>query len=207
MIAPESTREDVLAAFDVSRETSQRLDSIVAELDAWRRRMSLVGAREWPHIWARHVADSLQLVPIVGDARSVLDLGSGAGFPGLVLAAALHGRSDVTLVESVGKKCAFLRAAGDAAGLVFHVKQSRIESLPPSEVSVVTARALAPLPSLLDLAAPWLLRGACGVFPKGENWEEELTRARQRWTFACEVIPSRTSPAGRILKLSEISRV
>ena len=206
MIPSDANRADVLAAFDVSRETSARIDAIVDTLNAWRGRMNLVGAREWPHIWPRHVADSLQLVPLMDGAESVLDLGSGAGFPGLILAASAAAGTHVTLVESVGKKCAFLRAAGEAAGLEVDIRQARIESLDPFPVNVVTARALAALPNLLELASPWLLRGAAAVFPKGENWEEELTQARQRWTFACEVIPSRTSASGRILKLTEIDR-
>lgn len=200
------TRDSLAGAFDVSRETLARLDAIIAELDVWRLKVNLIGPREWPMIWHRHVADGLQLVPLLGSARRVVDLGSGAGFPGLVLAAALDGDGHVTMVESVGKKCAFLRAAIQAAGLPARVEQARIESVDAGDVDVVTARALAPLPKLLELSAKWLETGAFGVFPKGENLDEELTAARQRWTFSAEVIPSRTSPTGRILTVSEVRK-
>ena len=207
MIAADADRDAVFAAFDVSRETAARIDAIVETLDAWRGRMNLVGAGEWPHIWPRHVADSLQLLPLVEGAKSILDFGSGAGFPGLILAAGLEGSAHVTLVESVGKKCAFLRAASASAGLNVHVVQARIESLVPFDVDVVTARALASLPDLLKYSEPWVSRGAMAIFPKGEIWQEELTQAQQRWTFDHEVILSRTSASGRILKLTEICRV
>ena len=202
----EFTRENIARQFDVSRETLARIDAVIAELDAWRLRVNLIGPREWPMIWHRHVADGLQLVPLLGNARRVVDLGSGAGFPGLVLAAALPEESHVTLVESIGKKCAFLRAAIQAAGLPARVEQARIESVPLTSVDVVTARALAPLPKLLELSAKWLESGAFGVFPKGETLEEELTAARQKWTFKAEVIPSRTSPTGQILTVSEVKK-
>jgi 16S rRNA (guanine527-N7)-methyltransferase len=199
------TRDSLAGAFDVSRETLARLDAIIAELDAWRGKVNLVGPREWPMIWHRHVADGLQLMPLLGSARRVVDLGSGAGFPGLVIAAALED-GHVTMIESVGKKCAFLRAAIQAAHLPARVEQARIESVDVEDVEVVTARALAPLPKLLELSAKWLEAGAFGVFPKGENLDEELTAARQRWTFTAEVIPSRTSPTGQILTVSEVRK-
>jgi 16S rRNA (guanine527-N7)-methyltransferase len=110
------------------------------------------------------------------------------------------------MVESVGKKCAFLRAAIDAAGLPASVHQGRVEAAPPISAEFVTARAFAPMPELLDYAAPWLRKGAIGVFPKGERWKEELTAARQRWNFAYEAIPSRSGGSGVILIVREVSR-
>lgn len=202
----EFDRESLATGFDVSRETLDRVDRIVAELDNWRQRVNLIGPREWPVIWHRHVADSLQLLPCLGDARSVLDLGSGAGFPGLIIGAALPEGGHVTLVESVGKKCAFLRAAIQAADLPARVLQARIESVELERVDAVTARALAPLPKLLELSAKWLESGAIGVFPKGESLQEELTAARQKWTFSTEVRPSRTSSTGQILVVSEVKK-
>ncbi|MEL6752576.1 MAG: 16S rRNA (guanine(527)-N(7))-methyltransferase RsmG [Pseudomonadota bacterium] len=206
MREPLDTREDVLAAFDVSRETTERLDAILETLDDWRTRVNLIGPREWPVIWSRHVADSLQLADLVGAPLDLVDLGSGAGFPGLVLAAALGDNTKVTLIESVGKKCAFLRAASETAGLNVQVTQSRIEAAPVSPAEIVTARALSALPKLLEYAAPWTENGAICVFPKGESAEEELTLARRAWSFHVESVPSRTSPTGRILKLSEVRR-
>ena len=198
-------RAAFLAEFDVSRETSERLDTVILTLDAWRRRSNLIGPREWPQIWSRHVADSYQILPHISETANCVDLGSGAGFPGLVISAA-RPKGHVTMMESVGKKCAFLRAAIDAAGLNASVYQGRIEAAPPSDADIVTARAFAPLPKLLEYAWPWMKNGAMGVFLKGERWNEELTDARQSWNFAYEAIPSRTGGSGVILIVRELKR-
>ena len=203
------TRQDDRAAFlaanDVSRETLDRLDQVIATLDVWRQKSNLIGPKEWPQIWTRHVGDSWQLLDHIPETARVVDLGSGAGFPGLMIAAA-RPSGHVTMVESVGKKCAFLRAAIDAAGLPASVHQGRVEAAPPISAEFVTARAFAPMPELLDYAAPWLRKGAVGVFPKGERWKEELTAARQRWNFAYEAIQSRSGGSGVILIVREVSR-
>jgi 16S rRNA (guanine527-N7)-methyltransferase len=201
----QSDRAAFLAAHDVSRETLARLDRVIATLDDWRMRSNLIGPKEWPQIWTRHVGDSVQLLDRIPDTAKVVDLGSGAGFPGLVIAAA-RPAGHVTLMESVGKKCAFLRAAIEAADLPATVYQGRIESAPPIEADYVTARAFAPMPQLLDYAAPWLCNGATGVFPKGERWKEELTAAQQRWNFAYQAIPSRSGGSGVILIVREAAR-
>ncbi|MAN46956.1 MAG: 16S rRNA (guanine(527)-N(7))-methyltransferase RsmG [Alphaproteobacteria bacterium] len=198
-------RAAFLADFDVSRETLERLDTIILTLDDWRKRSNLIGPREWPQIWTRHVGDSFQILDYVTNETRVVDFGSGAGFPGLIMSAA-RPTSHVTMMESVGKKCAFLRAAIEAAGLNASVYQGRIEAAPASEADIVTARAFAPLPKLLDYAAPWMENGAKGVFLKGERWKEELTEAQQRWSFAYEAIPSRTGGSGVILIVRELKR-
>ena len=198
-------RAAFLAEFDVSRETLERLDAIILTLDDWRKRSNLIGPREWPQIWTRHVADSYQLLPFIPESTRSVDLGSGAGFPGLIISAARPG-GHVTMMESVGKKCASLRAAIQAAGLNASVYQGRIEAAPSSMADIVTARAFAPLPKLLDYAAPWMENGAKGVFLKGERWKEELTDAQQRWNFAYEAIPSRTGGSGVILIVRELKR-
>ena len=118
-------RAAFLAEFDVSRETSERLDAVILTLDAWRQRSNLIGPREWPQIWTRHVADSFQILPFIPETTRCVDLGSGAGFPGLIISAA-RPEGHVTMMESVGKKCAFLRAAIEAAGLNASVYQGRI---------------------------------------------------------------------------------
>jgi 16S rRNA (guanine527-N7)-methyltransferase len=198
-------RAAFLAEFDVSRETSERLDAVILTLDDWRTRSNLIGPREWPQIWSRHVADSFQIPTQIPETTRIVDLGSGAGFPGLIISAA-RPDSHVTMMESVGKKCAFLRAAIDAAGLNASVYQGRVEAAPSSDADIVTARAFAPLPKLLDYAAPWMENGATGVFLKGERWKEELTEAQQRWNFAYEAIPSRTGGSGVILIVRELKR-
>ena len=198
--------DDIREQIDVSRETFERLDRVIATLADWKDRKNLIGPSEWDHLWRRHVWDSLQLWPMIPANAAIIDLGSGGGFPGLPLACALtaNGTGHVTMIESVGRKCLFLRDAIANAGLAGSVHQGRIETAPVTNVEIVTARALAPLPKLLDLAAPWLRQGAAGLFHKGESWEEELTAAAAKWTFASQVIPSR-SGAGVILRLSEVS--
>ena len=196
-------RAAFLAANDVSRETLERLDRVIDTLDDWRTRSNLIGPREWPVIWTRHVADCYQLLDHIPESARVVDLGSGAGFPGLIIAAA-RPAGHVTMIESVGKKCAYLRGAIMAAGLSADVRQERVESVSPMPADFVTARAFAPLPKLLDYAAPWLKRGATGLFLKGERWKEELTDASQTWNFAHEAIPSRVGGSGTILIVREL---
>jgi 16S rRNA (guanine527-N7)-methyltransferase len=195
----ESDRSAFLAGYTVSRETLARLDTVIATLDHWRQRSNLIGPKEWPQIWTRHVGDSYQLLEHIPDDARIVDLGSGAGFPGLVIAAD-RPFGHVTLIES------FLRAAIEGAGLAASVHQGRVEAAPAIPADIVTARAFAPLPELLDYAAPWLCNGATGLFPKGERWNEELTQARQRWSFAYQAIPSRSGGSGVILKIQEAAR-
>ena len=202
-MSEENDRAVFLAAHDVSRETLDRLDSVIATLDDWRLKSNLIGPREWPHIWQRHVWDCLQLLDHIPETARVVDLGSGAGFPGLVIAAA-RPQGHVTMIESVGKKAAFLRAAILVGHLPADVIQGRVESAEAKPADIVTARAFAPLPRLLDYAAPWMKNGATGLFLKGERWEEELTDARQRWNFAYEAIPSRSGGSGVVLIVREL---
>lgn len=199
--------EDLRDFVDVSRETLERLKIIVGELDEWRRKTNLIGPSEFGRVWRRHILDSIQLLPHIPASGQTIDLGSGSGFPALVLAAcATDPDAQFSLVESVGKKCAFLRSAIAAANLPATVIQGRVESINPVQAHCVTARAFAPLPKLIEYAAPWFESGAYGVIPKGRRWEEELTDALESWRFAYEAIPS-VSGDGAILKISEVSRV
>jgi 16S rRNA (guanine527-N7)-methyltransferase len=199
--------EDLRDFVDVSRETLERLKIIVGELDEWRRKTNLIGPSEFGRVWRRHILDSIQLLPHIPASGHTIDLGSGSGFPALVLAAcASDPDAQFSLVESVGKKCAFLRSAIAAANLPATVIQGRVEAINPVQAHCVTARAFAPLPKLIEYAAPWFETGAYGVIPKGRRWEEELTDALESWRFAYEAIPS-VSGDGAILKISEVSRV
>lgn len=201
----ENAKSFALNTLDVSRETLMRIDAVLHVLDEWRQKINLIGPKEWEHIWPRHVLDSLQLVPhMANDAHSV-DLGSGSGFPGLMMACATQ-NGHVTMIESIRKKCTFLQAAIDAADLPATVHNGRVEDAPDIKADYVTARAFAPLPKLLDYAAPWLEKGAIGLFHKGERWEEELTAAQEKWTLAYEAIPSRIGGSGVILKIMEARR-
>ena len=190
---------------DVSRETFSRLSTIAELMLKWQRTINLVAPSSLPELWTRHVADSLQLLRHVPDTSlRWVDLGSGGGFPGLVVGAALAERagSSVHLVESDTRKAAFLREAARLADLPVTVHPARIEDaaarLAPG-TDVVSARALAPLPKLLDLAAPFLAAGALGVFPKGRDVERELTEAVKGWTLDLDLRPSASDPHGKIL--------
>jgi 16S rRNA (guanine527-N7)-methyltransferase len=201
-------RQRALALTPVPAETAARLDSFVAVLLDWQQRMNLVAASTVPQLWTRHVADSLQLVRLAPEARTWVDLGSGAGFPGLVLACALAERGTVHLVESSGKKCAFLRAAARAAGVAAEVHCERIERFTDrfrEPVDVVTARALAPLFHLFALAAPLLKTGAVGLFPKGQDVDAELTEASKSWNMVVEIEPSVTAAEGRIVVVRRLA--
>ena len=193
---------------NVSRETCERLETVIACLDDHRQRMNLIGPSEWSHIWRRHVADSLRLVPLISPDSRIVDFGSGGGFPALPLACFLtvEGAGHIHMVESSGKKAAFLRAAIKAADLRATVWNERLENIAPFTVDIVTARAFARLPKLLDYAHPWLKNSTIGLFHKGERWKEELMHATKTWNFAHEAISKRDGGPGIILKVSEVSR-
>lgn len=205
----ELDRLTVLAAYDVSRETIARLDTIVEELTRWQRIKNLVGPGTLSIAWSRHVADSLQLLTLQPKDLRWLDLGSGAGFPGLVIAAALAGRegAEVHLIESNARKCAFLRHVARTAELPALVHETRLERVVDDfrgRCDVVTARALAPFAQLVSWTQGLLKTGTIGLFPKGREVEAELTEALQSWRIAVDLIPSRTDPSGRIVRVRSI---
>jgi len=202
-VADDAARAAVEAA--VSRETFRRLGLIVELLRKWQKTINLVAPATLSEVWSRHIADSLQLINhVAADSARWADLGSGGGFPGLVVAAALSERpgADVHLVESDTRKSAFLREVARVAELPVTVHAHRIEQVaqmlaPGTEV--VSARALAPLPKLLELAEPFLTAGALGVFPKGRDAERELTEARKGWTLDCNLRASVSDREARVL--------
>jgi 16S rRNA (guanine527-N7)-methyltransferase len=196
------------AAIDVSRETKEKLELMERELRRWQAIKNLVGPATLDQIWDRHIVDSLQLLDLAPDAQTWLDLGSGAGFPGLVLAIAGAERGlKVHLVESNSRKCAFLRHVTRLAGVPATIHEARLETVIPGftgKADVVSARALAALPLLLEWTEPLLKAGTIGVFPKGRDAEIELTEARKRWTFTADILPSRTDSEARILRITSI---
>ncbi len=215
LLDPDAEPEEICARFDVSRESCARLSLYVDELTHWQKRINLIGPGTLPQIWVRHVADGLQLLPLLegGGYAQLVDLGSGGGVPGLVVALALHGHTDmeVVLVESNAKKAAFLRHVVRKTGICATILNTRIEHLDVDSLScdmrtAVSARALAPLPKLLDMAAPLLQRGATGFFLKGQDVDEELTQATRYWRLRTQSYPSVTDPGGVILKVEEIGR-
>ncbi len=205
-----SDRARALDLTPVSRETAERLDAFVALLLEWQQRTNLIAPSTIPHIWTRHGADSLQLIELASAAKTWVDLGSGAGFPGLVIACAIAetAGAHVDLVESNAKKAAFLREAARVTRAPAAVHAMRIENFVQNvreRPDVVTARALAPLKSLFELAFP-LLRGVLGVFPKGQDVDVELTQATKYWKFEASLVPSKTSPEGRIVLVRGLER-
>jgi 16S rRNA (guanine527-N7)-methyltransferase len=195
----------------VSNEVALRLDRLVALFLQWQSKMNLVARSTLPDLWSRHIADSLQLIVLAPSARVWIDLGSGGGFPGLVIACALAGQDGarVHLVESTKKKAAFLDEAVRILDLPASVHPVRIEEFAATfhgRCDIVTARALAPLDKLLELAAPVLKTGAKGLFLKGQDVEAELTDAAKCWTIDSTLVPSKTNPHGRVVVIHSAVR-
>ena len=189
----------------VSRETLARLEAFAELLIRWSARINLVGRDTIADLWRRHILDSAQLRAFVPErARSMIDLGSGAGFPGLVLA--ILGVPGVELVEADSRKCAFLREAVRVTEAGAMIRPCRIEAVPPHPVDVVTARACAPLDRLLGLAEWFLAADSECLFLKGERVEEELTLARKRWTMMPSLHQSRSDPRGVVHRLQQVAR-
>lgn len=204
---------DVVAWLDrlnVSRETFPRLERYVDLLLSWQARINLIGPATVSSVWERHILDSLQLLPLLPPGTRVLaELGSGAGIPGLVLAIAAG--LEAHLYESNGKKTAFLREAARQTGTRAHVHAIRLETLKTETklpaVDCVVARALAPLPLLLDYAEPFLSHGAVGLFHKGQDVDAELTEATKYWKMKVTKHASLFDSRGTILEIREATRV
>lgn len=232
-LGPEGFR----AATGVSRETLERLSRYAALLEKWSAAINLVSRGTLPDLWRRHMLDSAQLMtylppPPEDRPRRLVDLGSGAGFPGLVLAVLDAG--EIHLVESDQKKCAFLREAVRVTGARAEIHPIRIEAMPPLAADVVTARGLAPLSQLLAYADRFrggaaseqataranglpnnrpnngsecsFAPGPVGLFLKGREVQQELTDSQERWNMCFEVFPSRSDPGGRIVRVSGFAR-
>lgn len=198
------TPEEFGAAANVSRETLDRFRLYAALLTKWQRAVNLIGKSTAADIWERHFLDSAQLYPYLSEKPGLLDLGSGAGFPGAVLA--LLGARDVHLVESDGRKCAFLRELDRQLSLGMTIHEDRVDHLTPWKASSLTARALASLPKLLDMAEEFLDPDTVILFPKGETVDEELTEAFKGWNMTVSRLASRTSPTSVILRLTRVER-
>jgi 16S rRNA (guanine527-N7)-methyltransferase len=195
----------------VSRETTEKLKLLESELRRWQAIKNLVGPSTLDDIWTRHIVDSLQLLAAASTAKTWLDLGSGAGFPGLVLAIAGQQQGlRVDLVESNSRKCAFLRHVARLTETPATIHEARLETVIPQFVGradVVSARALAPLTKLVEWTEPLLKTGTTGLFPKGRDVEAELTEASRSWKLETEILPSQTDSEARILRITSIERV
>lgn len=191
---------------DVSRESMDKLKIYQALLKKWQRQINLVSKNTLPDMWDRHFADSLQLADNIPQNSKIFDLGSGAGFPGLVLAMA-RPDLDVTLIESDQKKCTFLSTVSRETNTPVSVVNQRIESVETNIIpDIITARALAALDKLLDYCLPWVQENEDLVllFLKGAQAEAEIEQARGRFAFDCAVIPSATQPGAAILSIKNL---
>jgi 16S rRNA (guanine527-N7)-methyltransferase len=200
--------ESFSAASSVSRETMERLRAFEALLLKWQKSINLVSAGTLTHLWQRHFWDSAQLVALApSETKRWLDLGSGAGFPGLVVAALLRERTgfQMDLVESDQRKCAFLREAARIMDIPVRIHAVRIEHFTLGSEGVmpdlISARALAPLGQILAWASPFWGKATIGLFPKGKGAMDELTESRKGWIFEAEAVASLSDPSGSVLKL------
>lgn len=208
LVAPPDFQE----SSNVSHETIIALEAYVSLLDKWNRRINLTGPGELEHVWTRHIADSLQIAGLLPDeSKRLVDLGSGAGFPGLIVAAAKTKFSgfEAVLIENNHKKCAFLREAARIMKVPARIICRRIEDFSPGELrgDVVSARALAPLDKLLGFASAFLGPESICFFHKGQYVDDELTGAAKYWNMSSEKIPSKTDSQGCILMLRNIERI
>jgi len=206
------TVDDFQRETDVSRETLERLEAYVALLTKWQSALNLVGSRSLSDVWHRHVLDSAQLIELApAKARTWLDVGSGAGFPGLVLA--ILGAGDVFLLEKDARKCAFLREAIRITGAQAHIVEHRVEIIvemepeerPFSRPHVITARAVAPLGKLLLMVAPLCGPETLCLFPKGQDVEHELTAIAKYPNIDVDKLPSRTASGAAILRIKGLA--
>jgi 16S rRNA (guanine527-N7)-methyltransferase len=205
MVERPLSREALGRQLGVSRETLERLSLHLALLGRWQRAINLVGSATLADPWRRHVLDSAQLAAHVpAAAQSLVDLGSGAGFPGMVLA--LLGVPGVHLIESDRRKAQFLREVARATGAAVTIHAERIERVPGWAADALTARALAPLPRMLDLAEGFLSSDSVCLFLKGRSVEHELTNARRDWHMVAEKLPSLSQATGVVLQLRGVRR-
>lgn len=200
------TADEVQQILGFDATTRTRLEAYLALLVKWQSRINLVAPATLADAWSRHILDSGQLFALMaGHPGPVLDLGSGAGFPGLVLA--IMGRDDVILVESDRRKAAFLQEAARVTATKVAIEACRIEALRPIRAGIVTSRALASLSELLHYARPFADKSTLYLFLKGERAEDELTTARERWNMSVDKTPSRSDGRGVILRLEGVTDV
>nr|WP_319947444.1 16S rRNA (guanine(527)-N(7))-methyltransferase RsmG [uncultured Shimia sp.] len=206
-----SIADQALSSLNVSRETSDRLRLLVSLLEKWNPKINLVSKSTLSDVWKRHILDSAQIFRLhTHENHSWIDIGSGGGFPGLViaiLAAGDGGSREVTLIESDQRKCAFLRTVLRETGVSAKVLSERIEQAEPQNADVMTARALADLPKLLAFASRHLNGDGFALFPKGVTWEKEIAAAQKLWSFDYDVTKSKTEPNSVILKVGKIHHV
>ncbi|MEX5578192.1 16S rRNA (guanine(527)-N(7))-methyltransferase RsmG [Pseudophaeobacter sp. A-200-2] len=204
------TTEALLERLNVSRETLDRLKIFEQVLLKWNPKINLVSRNSLDDLWTRHIIDSVQVFRCVSPPNHWVDMGSGGGLPGVIvaiMAAEESPNTKVTLIESDQRKSAFLRTAARECGAKLTVISKRIEQADPQNADVLSARALADLSLLLEFAERHLSPTGIALFPKGANWKKEVDNARQRWRFDFEPITSLTEPDAVVLKIEGVARV
>ena len=201
---------DILKTYNVSRETILKLRDYESLVLEWNNKINLVSRSSAENLWNRHIEDSLQLIQFIKPTdKTLYDFGSGAGFPAIVLAIAaeqLFPDLAVNLVESIGKKTLFLNAVKKELNLNINIHHDRIENLKIQKVDIISSRALASLPKLLEYAKPFCDKDTRLIFPKGENWKKEVGLAQQQWSFNYEAVQSLTDASGQILNICNVGR-
>jgi 16S rRNA (guanine527-N7)-methyltransferase len=199
--------EEFRRVANVSRETMVRLKLFTGMVEEWTQRHNLISRASVVEVWRRHIWDSAQLVDFIPEsAASLVDLGSGAGFPGLILAILLRDRAGfrTVLYEATRKKCEFLVAAARRSEIDVEIRNARLEAADPEPFDVVTARACAPLARLLAYAQPFQARHTRNLFLKGQSVASELTEAHKSWKMSVEHHASRSDPSGKILVIEDL---
>ena len=195
---------------NVSRETLDKLQAFADLVQKWTSKINLISKPSVPEVWDRHILDSAQIYDLAPSSGHWIDLGSGGGFPGIVVCILAHGQGadqTFTLVESDQRKSTFLRTAIRELSLDARVLTQRIEEIAPLQTDILSARALADLDALLGFAEMHLKPGGTALFPKGAQWEKEHRDAQIQWSYDCDPIKSKTNPDAAILKIKDIARV
>ncbi|WP_424941383.1 16S rRNA (guanine(527)-N(7))-methyltransferase RsmG [Aliiroseovarius sp. S253] len=203
--------EEFQRQVDVSRETFERLEAYVALMKKWNSAINLVSPSTISQIWSRHILDSAQIYELAPEKPNMwCDMGSGGGLPALVVSIMskdAHPELSMICIESDLRKATFLRTVARELDLQLTVRSERIEKVEPLSADVLSARALAPLEALCGFAERHLRPGGVAIFPKGENYRQEVHEALENWSFQLDTYPSKTHPSAVILKIGEISRV
>ena len=201
---------DILSVYNVSRETIDELKKYEALVKEWNTKFNLISKSTVDKVWERHILDSLQLCPFFDEKEGVLiDFGSGAGFPGIVIAIVAKEKFPnlkINLVESITKKATFLNVVKEALNLDINVINDRIENIKSLKADFITSRAMASLDKLLNYSKPFCLKSTNLIFPKGEKWKEELEEAKKKWCFNFKTIDSQTNKDSCILYISNVRR-